>query len=108
MSLESFDQKFPIPDADGSKWECCRTDFPGKGTLNPADLIFYVLCLLTQGSFATVGSDALDRVSDTQCFSTYSVRHNWEIRWQQTIVVNEKHVRKMFGNVTANKLGNNL
>lgn len=108
MSLKGFDQELPIPDADSSMWECCRANFSGEGTLNPADLIFYVLCLLAQGSFATVGSDALDRVSDAQCFSMYSVRHNGEVRWQQTVVVNEKHKWKLFGNVTANKLGDDL
>lgn len=108
MSLKGFDQKLPIPDADGSMWECCRADFSGKSTRNSTDLVFYVLCLLAQGSFATVGSNALDRVSNAQRFPTYSVRHNREIRWQQTVVVNEKHIRKLFGNVTADKLGDDL
>ncbi len=108
MRLEGFDQKLPIPDANSSMWECCRTNLSGKSTLNAANFVFYVLCLLAQGSFATVGSDALDRVSNAQCSPTYSVSHNWEIRWQQTVVVDEKHIRKLFGNVTANKLGNDL
>lgn len=108
MSLKGLDQKLAIPDANGSMWERGRTDLPGKGTLNPADLVFDVLRLLTQGSFATIRPNTFDRISDTQCLSTHPARHYWEVRWQQAIIVNEEHIRKLLGNVTADELGNDF
>lgn len=64
MSLKSLDQTFPVPDADCSVRKCCGAHFSGKGALYTAQFILHILRLLAEGSFATIGPDALDRVSN--------------------------------------------
>lgn len=69
MCLERLDQDLPIPDTNGAMREGSGADLTGKGALYATDLIFDILSLLAQGSFATIGPDTLDRISNALHFT---------------------------------------
>lgn len=80
MSFEGLDEQISLPNTYRSMGKSGRADLPSKSALQTANLILYILGLLTQGSFAAVRPNTLNRVSNTQCFAPYSVGNYWEVR----------------------------
>ena len=108
MILECLDQKLAVPDTDGAMWECSRADLASKSTLYAAYLVFNVLCLLTQRSFAAVRPHTLDRVTNAEHFALDTICNDWKIGRQQAIIINQKYVGEPLGHVAANELRDDL
>lgn len=108
MLMECADQKLGVPDANGSVRKRGGPDLACKVPLYPAQFVFEVLSLLTERPLGRLGSDQLDRVTDTLDHVGHSIADDGEIRWQRAVVVDEQDVFEPPGCVASDGLGDNL
>lgn len=89
-------------------WESGTSNLAEEFPLDTGHLIFEILRLLAVCAFGGVGTHALNCVAQAFHISLQSVADNGEIRGQETVVIDENCIFKVFGGITSNKLGHDL
>ena len=89
VRVESLNQEPGVPERDGSMWESRGADDACKLSLQPADLVFEVLRLLTESTSRRIRANRFDGVSDTLYLAFHAVADYGEVGREGAVVIDE-------------------
>lgn len=89
MLAESLDEELSVPEGDGTMRESGRTNLTSKCTLDTRNLVFQILCLLTERSLGRKWTNRLDGVAHTHDLPLESVGDDGEVGRQSAVVVDK-------------------